>query len=91
MTARHRFSQTAPRRPKPRSHCAVVTEGGPPALLVSQGRSAHLPAVTLASSSGRNTQILEGNEPAPPLTFSDLPPWAKSSERVHAHANGQGL
>ncbi|TWB96520.1 MULTISPECIES: efflux RND transporter periplasmic adaptor subunit [unclassified Synechococcus] len=60
---------------------AVVTEGGRPGVLVvGKDDQPTFQAVTLGSSSGRNTQILEGIEPGTRL-FIDLPPWAKSSER----------
>ena len=56
---------------------AVVTEDGRPGvLLVGKDNQPTFHPVSLGSSSGRDTQILEGVRPGERL-FIDLPPWAK--------------
>ncbi len=56
---------------------AVVTEQGRPGvLLVGKDNQPTFQPVTLGSSSGRDTQILEGLEEGTRV-FIDLPPWAR--------------
>ncbi|WP_255120131.1 efflux RND transporter periplasmic adaptor subunit [Synechococcus sp. Cruz CV-v-12] len=56
---------------------AVVTRGGRPGvLLVGKDDQPSFQPVTLGSSSGRNTQILNGLKQGTRI-FIDLPPWAK--------------
>jgi HlyD family secretion protein len=59
---------------------AVVTEEGRPGvLLVGKDNQPRFQPVTLASSSGRNTQIITGLKEGTRV-FIDLPPWAKQRD-----------
>lgn len=56
---------------------AIVTEEGKPGvLLVGKDRQPRFQPVELGSSSGRDTQVLQGLESGTRV-FIDLPPWAK--------------
>ena len=55
---------------------AIVTRQGQPGVLIpGKGDKPEFQAVSLGSSSGRQTQVLSGVEPGERI-FLDLPPWA---------------